>query len=96
MRHIFFYIALALCAISPDLAMANTLTASVKGMDCAFCAKELKTQIQKDKAVANVKITIDNGTVTVTAKPGKTVSENTIRKAVDFMGYKLVTIKNTP
>lgn len=90
-----FILAAVLVAL-PLAAQANTVTAKVDGMVCAFCAKGLEDKLHKDASVGTVKISLDDGTVVVTSKDGKTITEDVVSKAVDYMGYKVVSIKSKP
>lgn len=91
----FIYITLLLCTAFFGTAQANTLVAKIDGMTCASCAVGLEEQIKKDPAVRTIKISMNDSTVTVTSKPGKTVLPKTVEKAVYYMGFTLRDLKDT-
>lgn len=80
----------------PAAAFANTVEAKVSGMVCAFCAQGIETKLREEPAVQDVAIDLDTGMVKVTAKPGATISEDTVRHAVDYMGYKTESVRTLP
>ncbi len=68
-------------------AAANTLTATVDGMVCAFCAKGIEDKLKQNPKVDQVTIDMDKTEVVATAKPGKTLEAEDMKKAIDYMGF---------
>jgi copper chaperone CopZ len=89
----YFIPAFALLFATPTLAHANTVVAHVDGMVCAFCAKGIEDKLKEHASVGDVVISLDDTSVTVKSKPGQTIDEAVVRKAVDYMGYTVRDIK---
>jgi cation transport ATPase len=71
----------------PLSAQANTVTATVDGMVCAFCAKGIEDKLMENKKVNKVTIDMDKTEVVVTAKAGDTLVADDLKKAIDYMGF---------
>ena len=89
-----YLIALVLLT-APSMTLANTVEAKVKGMVCAFCVQGIEAKLREDPSVQDVKIDLDSGMVKVTSKPGAEITEQTVRNAVDFMGYETDSVRVT-
>jgi len=76
-------------------ACAETITATVDGMVCAFCATGIEKTFRKQPEVATVKVDLPQKRVVVTTKPGKTLSDNKIKEVVTYSGYKMGEIIRT-
>ena len=61
-------------------------TFEVGGMMCKMCQAHVEKALAAVKGVKSVKVDLDGGTVTVSAKDG--VSEDTLKKAVREAGYQ--------
>ena len=70
-------------------AWAETITTTVHGMVCAFCATGIEKTFQKQSEVKTVKVDLRKKLVTITTKPGKTLSDATIREVVTYSGYTM-------
>lgn len=77
----------------PLPAFANTITATVDGMVCAFCAKGIEDKLKENGNVDTVKISMDDASVTVTSKKGTAITPDTVKKAVDYMGFTVREIR---
>lgn len=77
-------------------AYANTIVAKVDGMVCAFCAKGLEDKLKQDPKVENVIISLEDTSVTVSAKPGQTIARETVEKAIYYMDFALRDLKEMP
>ena len=53
-------------------AFAETITTTVNGMVCAFCATGIEKTFRKQPEVATVKLDLHKKLVTITTRPGKT------------------------
>lgn len=87
-------IALLFLAGSTASARAETITATVKGMVCAFCATGIEKTFQKQSAVQNVKVDLEAKLLTVHTKEGQTIDDATIKKLVTAAGYDVAGIKH--
>lgn len=78
-------------AITETVA-AETIVANVNGMVCDFCAQAVNKVFKKEEAVEAVDVSLDDGTITITCKPGETLDDARVEKLVKKSGYALVSI----
>lgn len=76
-------------------AWAETITTTVHGMVCAFCATGIEKTFRKQSEVATVKVDLPKKRVVITTKPGKTLSDEKIKEVVTYSGYKMGDIVRT-
>jgi mercuric ion binding protein len=76
-------------------AWAETITTTVHGMVCAFCATGIEKTFRKQPEVATVKVDLPKKRVVITTKPGKTLSDAKIKEVVTYSGYKMGEIVRT-
>ena len=87
MRHIFLiFVILASLTAS---AFTETITTTVNGMVCAFCATGIEKTFRKQPEVATVKVDLPKKLVTITTKPGKTLTDAKIKEVVTYSGYTM-------
>lgn len=70
-------------------AWAETITTTVHGMVCAFCATGIEKTFRKQPEVATVKVDLPKKRVVVTTKPRKTLSDAKIKEVVTYSGYTM-------
>jgi copper chaperone CopZ len=70
-------------------ALAETITTTVNGMVCAFCATGIEKTFRKQPEVATVKVDLPNKLVRITTKPGKTLPDAKIKEVVTYSGYTM-------
>ena len=70
-------------------AFAETITTTINGMVCAFCATGIEKTFRKQPEVATVKVNLHKKLVTITPRPGKTLSDSKIKEVVTFSGYTM-------
>lgn len=70
-------------------AWAETITTTVHGMVCAFCATGIEKTFRKQPEVATVKVDLPKKRVVITTKAGKTLSDAKIKEVVTYSGYKM-------
>jgi mercuric ion binding protein len=87
MRHIL--LTLVILAILSGSALAETIHTTVHGMVCAFCATGIEKTFRKQPEVASVKVDLPKKLVTITTKPGKTLSDAKIKEVVTYSGYTM-------
>ncbi|MDB6146838.1 MAG: Heavy metal transport/detoxification protein [Spartobacteria bacterium] len=87
MRHILLTITI-LAALSGSV-LAETIKTTVNGMVCAFCATGIEKTFRKQPEVATVKVDLPQKLVTITTKPGKTLSDAKIKEVVTYSGYTM-------
>ena len=85
MRHILLTLVI-LVGLSGS-AWAETIKTTVNGMVCAFCATGIEKTFRKQPEVATVKVDLPTKLVTITTKPGKTLSDAKIKEVVTYSGY---------
>jgi copper chaperone CopZ len=87
MRHILLtFIILSGLSVS---AIAETIRTTVNGMVCAFCATGIEKTLRKQPEVATVHVDLPRKVVTITTKPGKTLSDAKIKEVVTYSGYTM-------
>lgn len=80
---------LAVLAALAGSALAETIHTSVHGMVCAFCATGIEKTFRKQPEVATIKVDLPKKLVTITTKPGKTLSDAKIKEVVSYSGYTM-------
>lgn len=70
-------------------ALAETITTTVNGMVCAFCATGIEKTFRKQPEVAAVKVDLPRERVVITTKPGKTLGDARIKEVVTYSGYTM-------
>jgi copper chaperone CopZ len=70
-------------------AIAETITTTVNGMVCAFCATGIEKTFRRQPEVATVHVDLPKKTVTITTKRGKTLSDAKIKEVVTYSGYTM-------
>jgi copper chaperone CopZ len=68
---------------------AETIRTTVNGMVCAFCATGIEKTFRKQPEVATVQVDLPKKTVTITTKPGTTLSDGKIKEVVTYSGYTM-------
>ena len=76
-------------------AWAETITTTVNGMVCAFCATGIEKTLRKQPEVATVKVDLPKKRVVITTKPGQTLSDAKIKEVVTYSGYTMGKINRT-
>ena len=85
MRHILLTLVIVF-AVS-DSALAETIKTTVNGMVCAFCATGIEKTLRRQPEVATVKVDLHSKLVTITTKPGRTLSDAKIKEVITYSGY---------
>jgi mercuric ion binding protein len=70
-------------------AFAETITTTVNGMVCAFCATGIEKTFRRQPEVASVKVDLPKKQVVIMTKPGQTLSDAKIKEVVAYSGYKM-------
>jgi copper chaperone CopZ len=68
---------------------AETITTTVHGMVCAFCATGIEKTFRKQPEVATVKVDLPKKQVVIQTRPGKTLSDARIKEVVTYSGYTM-------
>jgi copper chaperone CopZ len=93
MRHVLLTVITVVGLTSS--AFAETITTTVNGMVCAFCATGIEKTFRKQPEVATVKVDLPKKVVTITTKPGKTLDDAKIKEVVTYSGYTMGKIVRT-
>lgn len=88
-----FLITTALLIALTTAAYAETITATVNGMVCAFCATGIEKTFKKQPAVETIKVDLDTKLVTIHTRKGKTLDDKTVKKLITNAGYSVISIK---
>ncbi|MBD2231477.1 heavy-metal-associated domain-containing protein [Phormidium tenue] len=72
-----------------SVALAEEVTVTVKGMVCSFCAQGIKKTFGKLESVENVEVDLDKKFVKLDLKDGATLSDETIKEAINDAGYEV-------
>ncbi len=79
-----------------DMAGAKNVTevkVKVKGLVCAFCARNIEKSFLKNPAVEKVKADLDTKIVTIDVKEGQQISDETVKEIITDAGYNVVKIE---
>lgn len=87
MRHIL--LTLVALTILSGSALGETIRTTVNGMVCAFCATGIEKTFRKQPEVATVHVDLPKKTVTITTKPGRTLTDAKVKEIVTYSGYTM-------
>jgi copper chaperone CopZ len=87
MRHIL--LTLVVLTIVSGSTLGETIRTTVNGMVCAFCATGIEKTFRKQSEVATVHVDLPKKTVTITTKPGKTLTDAKVKEIVTYSGYTM-------
>lgn len=68
---------------------AQTVTATVNGMVCAFCAQGIEKKLKAMAETQSVKVDLKSKFVSVTAKPGQQLDPARIKQVIVDAGYEV-------
>lgn len=84
----------AALARSPAIADdAQTITATVNGMVCAFCAQGIEKKLKAMAETESVKVDLKAKVVAVTVKPGQQLDAAKVRQVIVDAGYEVRELK---
>ena len=87
----FLYATIAFTLFAAS-AQAETISASVNGLVCAFCATGIEKTFKAQDAVAEVKVDLASKLVTIHTKPQQTMDDATVTKLLTDAGYSVTHI----
>jgi copper chaperone CopZ len=73
-------------------ASATTLRIEVNGLVCAFCAQGIDKTLRALPATADVVVSLEKKLVGLALKPGQTLDDAVVTKAITDAGYAVVKI----
>ncbi len=68
-------------------AQIRTISVSVDGLSCSFCAYGLEKKLKKMEGVEAIKIGLQEGMVTLSVKKGRSINISRIRVAIKDAGF---------
>lgn len=77
-------------------AGGEPIVAKVLGVVCEFCSTAMNKTFGKRDDVAAVYVDLDESTLNLVLKPGETITDKALRKAVKKSGYKVDKIEREP
>ena len=80
-------------AIAP--VATRTITATVDGMVCDFCARSLTKVLRRKEAVEDVAIDLTAKTVTIVLADGAAMTDEEVEEAVLSAGYNLARLERS-
>jgi len=83
---------LILVSLFVPVAHADTITVSVKGMVCSFCAQGIKKTFTRKEAVESVDVDLDKKIVTITTKQGASLTDADVKDSIVDAGYEVLSI----
>lgn len=89
---IFLSLFLLVSSLNPAFA-ATEVKVKVKGLVCAFCARNIEKSFLKNNAVEKVKADLDTKIVTIDLKEGQQLSDESIKVIITDAGYNAVKIE---
>jgi copper chaperone CopZ len=95
--HPFFKIGVVACLIlignSFGKDASNSITVSVKGMVCDFCAQGLKKSFLKKEPVDSIQVSLEKGLVVLYPKEGQSISDEVIQQRIRDNGISVESIQ---
>ncbi len=87
-------VALAVIFLVTGSGLAETkYVIGVDGLSCPFCAYGLEKRLKKVENVESISIDMNKGHAVVIAKPGATIKEEDLRKAVKKAGFSVSSLE---
>ncbi len=83
---------LAWMASAPALAADRTLTATINGLVCDFCAQALEKVFGKRDEVQAVEVNLNEKRLSLAMQDGADLEDETVRKLIEDSGYNTVSI----
>jgi copper chaperone CopZ len=74
-------------------AAAEVATIAVNGLVCDFCVQSIKKMAGQRPEIAATAVDLDAGRVTVTFRPGQTMTDAALRTLITNAGYAVVSIQ---
>lgn len=76
-------------------AAAETVEMEVNGLVCAFCAQGIEKSLKGFAATDAVLVSLEHRLVAVTLKPGSSIDDETLRRALTEAGYSVVALRRS-
>jgi copper chaperone CopZ len=79
-------------SLQPASAGSRELNVSIKGAVCATCAEDMVRKLEKMPAVEHAEYVPGKHRLSVTLRPGRTLSDDLVARIVRDAGYPVVRI----
>ena len=76
----------------PAIDEINKIDVIVKGMTCAMCAQGIEKKLVENTAIKTIYVDFDRHLVSIVCHDKKAVSNTMISNAIDWAGYKVISI----
>ena len=76
----------------PVSARAETITATINGMVCAFCATGIEKTFKEHSEVSGVHVDLESREVHIKTAETKTLSDEQVTKIISAAGYSVESI----
>ena len=93
MKTLFLILALISTPALANECKTNKINLNVSGLVCDFCARAIENTFSKNENVAEVKVDLENGKVTITTKKSQTIDDKTLGQIMTDAGYTITDIK---
>jgi copper chaperone CopZ len=88
-----FILGLLLFILAPSVCKADDIQITVEGMVCESCDASVRSVLMNEDGVENVKIDLENKSVTVHMMNDETISDEKIHELITWAGYETVAIR---
>lgn len=86
-----FFVLLFL--LTPATVWAESVTITVKGMVCSFCAQGIKKTFGKESAVESVNVNLDEKIVSLKFRAGESIDDERLKTLIADAGYNVEKIE---
>ncbi len=80
----------------PVIVQAESISITVKGMVCSFCAQGIKKTFLKNQNVKEVKVDLESKLVSVQTIEGAAISDEEVKQIITDAGYEVLAINRGP
>ena len=79
--------------LTPATVWAESVTITVKGMVCSFCAQGIKKTFGKESAVESVNVNLDEKIVSLKFRAGESIDDERLKTFIADAGYNVEKIE---
>jgi copper chaperone CopZ len=87
-----YYLTLIVTLGLSAAASAETISATVNGMVCGFCATGIEKTFKAQPQVRTINVDLQKKLVTIDTKEGQTIDDAKLKKLIANAGYSVVSI----
>lgn len=78
---------------TPTICVADTVTLTIKGMVCSFCAQGIEKLLMSQEGVEKVSVDLSKATVIIKTKDGVRISDDRLYRLIRDAGFELEVIE---